>query len=307
MAADIKLVLTPKEKDLGEMTVRRVLPSSKLKMVGPFIFFDHMGPVDFPPGKGIEVRPHPHVCLSTVTYLFEGAMLHRDTVGTEIEIRPGAVNWMTAGKGISHSERSPECLRSAGHRAHGIQTWVALPKSHEECAPRFDHHPADTLPELNQDGLNIRMIAGEGFGMASPVEFPHPIFYAAVETETGGALSLPEEVEERCAYVVTGSMSIDGISYNEGQMVVFETGGEPELQIAPDSRVMLAGGGAMDGRRWIEWNFVASSPERIEQAKTDWRASISGNWTDTPFAMPPNENEYIPLPGDPEADAPAGS
>ncbi|MAT34491.1 MAG: hypothetical protein CMK06_05035 [Ponticaulis sp.] len=307
MAGEIKRVLEPKEKSLGQFSVRRVLPSSKQKMVGPFIFFDHMGPADFDPGKGIEVRPHPHVCLATVTYLFEGAMMHRDTVGTEIEIKPGAVNWMTAGKGISHSERSPDALKAQGHRLHGIQTWVALPKTHEECEPRFDRHPAETLPESNINGLQLRLIAGEAFDMTSPVEFPHPIFYAAVESETGGSLTLPETVEERCAYVVNGSLETQGQTFQEGQMVIFETGGAPELLIAPESKIMLAGGAAMDGRRWIEWNFVASSPERIEQAKSEWRASIAGRWENTPFAMPPNEHEYIPLPGDPEADAPAGS
>lgn len=307
MSGEIKRILSPKEKDLGELTVRRVLPSAQHKTVGPFIFFDHMGPVDFPAGKGIAVRPHPHVCLATVTYLFEGAMLHRDTLGTEIEIRPGAVNWMTAGKGISHSERSPKDLEAAGHRVHGIQTWVALPQSHEECEPRFDHHPADTIPETKMGDLRIRVIAGSGFGLTSPVQFPHPIFYAAVETDEGGTLELPEDVIERCVYVVSGSLKTLGQTIEEGQMVIFEPGGTPELEISSDAKIMIAGGAPMDGRRFIEWNFVASSKERIDQAKADWRASIAGNWSDTPFSMPPNENEYIPLPGDPEAEAPAGS
>ncbi len=307
MSGKVKLVLEPKSKSLGAFSVRRVLPSSKQKMVGPFIFFDHMGPAEFKPGSGVDVRPHPHVCLSTVTYLFEGTMLHRDTLGTEIEITPGAVNWMTAGKGISHSERSPEPLMKSGHRLHGIQTWVALPKSHEEIDPDFEHHPADTLPMTDLNGINIRMIAGEGFGLKSPVSFPHPIFYAALESQSGGSLSLPEEVIERAFYVVEGKTSFAGETYTEGQMVILEPGGSPELTLSENTRVMVAGGAPMDGRRWIEWNFVASSPERIEQAKTDWRASIAGNWKDTPFSMPPNEDEYIPLPGDPEADAPAGS
>ncbi|MAK62136.1 MAG: hypothetical protein CMK09_14285 [Ponticaulis sp.] len=307
MSGAPKLVLTSKEKSLGAFTVRRVLPSSKQKTVGPFIFFDHMGPADFPAGSGIDVRPHPHVCLATVTYLFEGAMLHRDTLGTEIEIHPGAVNWMTAGKGIAHSERTPEPHLSKGYHLHGIQTWVALPKSHEECEPRFDHHPAETLPVLVTDGLTIRMIAGSAYGLTSPVDFPHPILYAAVETRSGGTLNLPENVVERCAYVVSGQMETLGTVYEEGQMVIFEPGGAPKITLAENTRVMLAGGAPIDGRRWIEWNFVASSPERIDQAKQDWRASIAGNWVDTPFAMPPNENEYIPLPGDPEAEAPPGS
>ena len=307
MSDTIKTVLETKERSLGAFSVRRVLPAHNQKMVGPFIFFDHMGPADFPAGSGIDVRPHPHICLATVTYLFEGAILHRDTLDTEIEIRPGAVNWMTAGKGISHSERTPEPLFSNGHRLHGIQTWVALPESHEECAPRFDHHPADTLPETEINGLKIRMIAGSGFNMTSPVDFPHPIFYAAVDASQDGMISLPEAVEERCAYVVEGEMTLEGIIYSEGQMVVFNSGGAPELKIAAGSKVMLAGGAAMDSKRFIEWNFVASTKERIEQAKADWRASAAGNWQNTPFAMPPHENEYIPLPGDPGKEPQQGS
>ena len=289
-------VLEPKKRSLGAFDVRRVLPSHQQRMVGPFIFFDHMGPADFPAGKGIDIRPHPHVCLATVTYLFEGKMLHRDSLGTEIEITPGAVNWMTAGKGISHSERTPADIESTGYRLHGIQTWVALPKTHEEVDPDFKHHPADTLPETLIDGLKVRMIAGSGFGMTSPVEYPHPIFYAAIEAQSDGNLPLPEDVIERCFYVVEGSVTFGGKPYSEGQMVILETGGTPELSITKGSKVMLAGGAPMDGRRWIDWNFVASTQERIAQAKADWNASIAGNWTNTPFTMPPNEDEYIPLP-----------
>lgn len=307
MSDAIKAVLETKERSLGAFNVRRVLPTHNLKMVGPFIFFDHMGPADFPAGKGIDVRPHPHVCLATVTYLFEGAILHRDTLDTEIEIRPGAVNWMTAGKGISHSERTPEPLFSDGHRLHGIQTWVALPESDEECDPRFDHHPADSLPEKNISGLKVRMIAGSGFDMTSPVDFPHPIFYAAVDASEGGSLKLPEAVEERCAYVVEGSLTFEDTTFTEGQMIVFNPGGSPELSIAAESKVMLAGGAKMDSHRYIEWNFVASTKARIEQAKADWRASAAGNWQNTPFSMPPHESEYIPLPGDPEKEPQPGS
>jgi redox-sensitive bicupin YhaK (pirin superfamily) len=303
MQGSVKLVLEPKKRSLGAFDVRRVLPSSKQRMVGPFIFFDHMGPAEFPAGKGIDVRPHPHVCLATVTYLFEGAMLHRDSLGTEIEITPGAVNWMTAGRGISHSERTPAALETAGHRLHGIQTWVALPKTHEETEPAFVHHPASTLPETIIDGLTVRLIAGTAFGMTSPVDYPHPIFYATVETQTGGRLILPETVEERCFYVVQGAAELNGETYGEGQMVILESGDEPELSVGPDTRVMLAGGAPMDGKRWIDWNFVASSPERIEKAKADWRASIAGGWINTPFTMPPQESEYIPLPGDETSNA----
>lgn len=296
MTSLVKRVLEPKKRSLGAFDVRRVLPTAQQKMVGPFIFFDHMGPADFPAGKGIDVRPHPHVCLATVTYLFDGAILHRDTLGTEIEITPGAVNWMTAGKGISHSERTPARLEETGHHLHGIQTWVALPKTHEEIDPDFVHHPADTLPTKSEGGLRIRMIAGTGFGLTSPVEFPHPIFYASVEADTDGRLNLPEDVIERCFYIVSGEATFEGETYTEGQMVILETGGAPELTVKAGSKVMLAGGAPMDGRRWIEWNFVASTPERIEQAKADWQASIDGNWQDTPFSMPPNEDEFIPLP-----------
>lgn len=298
MTAEIKLVLDTRSKSLGAFSVRRALPDSRQKMVGPFIFFDHIGPAEFPPGKGIDVRPHPHVCLATVTYLFEGAMLHRDTLGTEIEIRPGAVNWMTAGKGISHSERTPKDVEDSGHTLHGIQTWVALPKVHEEMAPDFVHHPADTIPETEINGLSVRVIAGEAYGLTSPVSFPHPILYTAITSKKAGAISMPVDVEERCFYVVEGAVDFSGQTYKDGQMVILETAGEAELHLHDNSKVMLVGGAAMDGRRWIEWNFVASSKERIEQAKADWRASIAGDWTDTPFSMPPNENEYIPLPED---------
>ena len=306
MSSNVKLLLESKQRSLGAFSVRRVLPSHKQRMVGPFIFFDHMGPADFAPGTSVDVRPHPHVCLATITYLFEGGLLHRDTVGTEIEIRPGAANWMTAGKGISHSERSPDDLIKSGQTLHGIQTWVALPKSHEEVDPRFDHHPADTLPEKLINGINTRVIAGSAYEMTSPVDYPHPIIYVAYDAISEGRVDLPD-FEERCLYVVTGEMTFDGQIYTEGQMIILEAGPMPAISLTADTKVMLAGGAPMDGPRYIEWNFVASDKDRIEQAKADWRASIAGGWIDTPFTMPPNEHEYIPLPGDPEAEPQPGS
>ena len=250
MTAEIKLVLDTRSKSLGAFSVRRALPDSRQKMVGPFIFFDHIGPAEFPPGKGIDVRPHPHVCLATVTYLFEGAMLHRDTLGTEIEIRPGAVNWMTAGKGISHSERTPKDVEDSGHTLHGIQTWVALPKVHEEMAPDFVHHPADTIPETEINGLSVRVIAGEAYGLTSPVSFPHPILYTAITSKKAGAISMPVDVEERCFYVVEGAVDFSGQTYKDGQMVILETAGEAELHLHDNSKVMLVGGAAMAGFWW---------------------------------------------------------
>ena len=303
MGTKVKLVLETKTKSLGSFSVRRVLPSHKQRMVGPFIFFDHMGPASMPPGHGIDVRPHPHIGLSTVTYLFEGSILHRDSLGYEQEITPGAVNWMTAGKGISHSERSPQGVMETGQNLHGIQTWAALPKPHEETEPAFVHHPASTIPDVTVDHVCIRLFAGSAFGVSSPVDYPHPIFYAACSTnDIGGAIDLPTDVEERCFYIVSGQAAFEGKTYTEGQMVILEQGAPSSLHIEPNSIVMLAGGAPMDAPRFIDWNFVSSTKDRLEQAKADWRASIAGNWIDTPFTMPPKENEYIPLPGDPEAE-----
>ena len=305
MPPSIDLVIDPREKDLGGFTVRRVLPFHKRKMVGPFIFFDHMGPAEFTPGKGVEVRPHPHIGLATVTYLFDGALLHRDTLGTEIEIRPRAVNWMTAGRGISHSERTPEILREKSHRLHGIQTWVALPKSHEEVEPDFTHFPENDLPRLDLDGAEATIIAGTAYGHTSPVPFPHGIVYVAIEAPTPSSFQTPEGHEEIAVYVVEGTASVDDEHLTAGMMAVLKKNTVAQIETTADTKLMIAGGEPMDGRRVIDWNFVSSSKERIAQARDDWRASAENWWNGTPFAMPPKENEYIPYPGDPQIEPPS--
>ncbi len=280
--------ITGRARDLGGFSVARVLPAPQRRALGPFVFFDEMGPADFAAGTGIDVRPHPHIGLATVTYLFEGGLTHRDSLGTVIDILPGAVNWMTAGRGIVHSERSPAGLRAAGHRMHGIQSWLALPVGHEEDAPAFAHHPADTLPAITLDGARRVLIAGTAFHAASPVRTLSPLFYMHVEAEAGATVHLPHEHEERGVHVVSGAIAIDGSRYEAGQIVVFEPGAPAVWQALEPTRAMLLGGAPLDGPRHIDWNFVSHSPERIEAAKADWRAGR--------FPMVPGESEFIPLP-----------
>jgi redox-sensitive bicupin YhaK (pirin superfamily) len=257
-------------------------------MVGPFIFFDHMGPAALAPGDGLDVRPHPHIGLATVTYLFDGEILHRDSVGSVQPIRPGDVNWMTAGRGIVHSERTPPGLRAAGTRVHGIQTWVALPRAHEETAPAFAHHPAATLPVVTLPGVAVRVIAGTALGARSPVDVFSPTLYAAAELAPGARLALPPEHEERAVYLVDGAASVAGVALEPGTMAVLAPGADAEVRADAASIVMLLGGAKMDGARFIWWNFVSSSRERIEQAKADWREDR--------FPPVPGETERIPLP-----------
>lgn len=300
MSALIEQIIKPREKDLGDgFVVRRILPFHSRKMVGPFIFFDHFGPVDYAPGKGFDVRPHPHIGLATVTFLYEGAIRHKDNLGNDLVIRPGAVNWMTAGRGICHSERTPDEERKNGQSMHGIQTWVALPKDYAEIAPDFVHHPADTLPEFDLGGAHARVLAGDAFGHSSPVEFPWGIWYVGADADSGADFTVgAEEAEERALYVAFGEAVIDGELVEAGQMAIFTPGKDIPVSVAAGTRFMLAGGQPMDGPRKIEWNFVATDTDRLEQAKTDWRASAAGGWTDTPFTLPDGEDEYIPLPGD---------
>jgi len=285
----IAKLIEGRPRDLGGFSVTRLLPSPRQRMVGPFVFFDHMGPADFAPGQGIDVRPHPHIGLATVTYLFDGAFMHRDSLGTVIEINPGAVNWMTAGRGIVHSERSPDALRAAGHRIHGIQSWVALPHANAEDAPAFVHHPADTLPEIDLPGVALRLIAGVAFGATSPVQFPHKIVYLEAWIESGASLTLPADWEERGIFVVAGEVTVDGVPVGANTLAVLEPGSALRLYSPGISHVMLLGGAPMDGERLVDWNFVASSSERIEAAKADWRAGR--------FPQVPGESEFIPLPG----------
>jgi redox-sensitive bicupin YhaK (pirin superfamily) len=286
----VELEIDARKRDLGDgFTVRRLLPSPARQMVGPFIFFDQMGPVAMDPGRGLDVRPHPHINLATVTYLFEGEILHRDSLGSEQVIRPGAVNWMTAGRGIVHSERSPANARTAGVRLHGLQLWVALPKEHEEVEPSFRHHPADSIPALDTDGARLRVVAGTAYGVTSPVEVLSPLFYVEARIEAGGELALPDEHAERALYVVGGAVSADRKTYGEGTMVAFREHTPASITALAPAHVMLVGGARLEGERYVWWNFVSSSRERIEQAKDDWRSRR--------FApVPGDETEFIPLP-----------
>ena len=284
----LETMIVARTGDIGGFQVRRALPSVKRRMVGPFVFLDQMGPAEFLIGHGLDVRPHPHIGLATVTYLFEGEIMHRDSLGTVQAIRPGAVNWMTAGSGIAHSERTAPELRTQGFNLFGIQAWVALPANAEETAPAFVHHPAAKLPIIQAEGKTVRVIAGSLYGQASPVETPTATFYADAALEAGARIPLPAEHEERAVYVAQGKIDIAGDSFEEGQLLVFRPGDEITITTLEAARVMLLGGEPMDGPRHIWWNFVSSSQERIEQAKADWKAGR--------FGAVPDDNEFIPLP-----------
>jgi redox-sensitive bicupin YhaK (pirin superfamily) len=285
----IERVISGRPRDLGGFSVRRVLPAPGRQTIGPFIFFDHMGPARFEPGQGVDVRPHPHIGLATVTYLFEGAFMHRDSLGTVQLIEPGAVNWMVAGRGIAHSERTPPELRGGtGSALHGIQTWFALPVAHEEDAPSFEHHPAATLPEITLRGVALRVVAGDAYDARSPVGVASPTLYVDARLDTGAELELPDDVEQRAVYVASGALSIDGESFGSGTLVEFTPGTAVTLAATEPVRAMLLGGAPLDGPRHIWWNFVSSSRERIERAKTDWREQR--------FVAVPGDAERIPLP-----------
>jgi len=289
-APAVALHIAGRPRDLGDgFRVRRLLPAAPRRTVGPFIFFDHMGPVRMDPGRGLDVRPHPHINLATLTYLFEGEILHCDSLGTEQVIRPGALNWMTAGYGIVHSERSPAAARATGPALHGLQLWVALPRAHEEMAPSFEHHPADALPVLERRGVQLRVIAGSAYGATSPVRVFSPLFYVEAQLERGARLELPEEHAERAAYVVEGRIGCSGDAHASGSMLVFRDGAAASLEAHDASRIALIGGAPLDGERHVWWNFVSSRPERIEQAKEDWR---SGRFP----KVPGDDQEFIPLP-----------
>jgi redox-sensitive bicupin YhaK (pirin superfamily) len=287
----VEAVIIPRAHEVGGFEVRRALPARQRQMVGPFIFFDQMGPGEFLVGQGLDVRPHPHIGLSTVTYLFEGEILHRDSLGSAQPIRPGDVNWMTAGRGIAHSERTDPALRvHDNRRLFGIQSWVALPKAQEETAPAFVHHPAATLPVAEDDGMRLRLIAGTGWGLTAPVATASPLFYADAALSSGAALPLPEGHEERGAYVVQGAVEVAGTRFEAGRMLLFRAGDRLALRAGPEGvRLLMLGGAAMDGPRFIFWNFVSSSRERIEQAKADWKAGRFAK-------VPGGEHEFIPLP-----------
>lgn len=280
--------------DLGGFQVLRVLPHARRPMVGPFIFVDHMGPARFAAGRGIDVRPHPHIGLATVTYLFEGEFVHRDSLGSVQRIAPGDVNWMTAGRGIVHSERSPDALRAREHRAHGVQTWVALPLEHEDAAPSFEHHPAATLPRVEHEGVTIRVVAGAAFGAQAPVGVLSPTLYCALEFAPDARFAIPAEYAERALYVVDGELDLDGRALVRGQMAVLAAGTEPVAGSRGTARAMLLGGEPV-GRRLIHWNFVASTRERIDAARAEW-ARYGEVAERGRFGSIAGETEFIPLP-----------
>jgi redox-sensitive bicupin YhaK (pirin superfamily) len=296
----IETLIVPRARDIGGFEVRRALPAPRRQMVGPFIFFDEMGPAEFLTGQGIDVRPHPHIGLATVTYLYRGRMHHRDSLGTDQWIEPGAVNWMVAGRGITHSERSDGDLRKAPWALHGIQTWVALPEGAEDGAAGFEHAGKDALPLLEAEGAKARLILGSAWGESAPVKTFSEMFYADVDLGPGARVPLPEGHEDRGLYVVSGSVVIGGQTHGAARMMTFRPGDRLAVTAGPaGARIMLLGGETLPGPRYIWWNFVASSRERIEAAKEAWRA---GDWAHGRFHLPPgDEAEFIPLPPEPDA------
>ena len=292
----IEAVIDQRTRSLGGFDVGRVLPSAQRRMVGPFVFLDHMGPITFSPGipRTVDVRPHPHIGLSTVTYLFDGEIMHRDSVGSEQAIQPGEVNWMIAGRGITHSERF-EKARAQGGRMHGVQAWVALPKESEETEPLFFHHGLADLPLVQSQGVRARVLAGSAFGATAKVKTHSPMFYAHIEIGENASVALPDDAEERAAFVVSGEVEAGGQSFHDGQMIIFTRGETASLKATRAANVMAIGGAPI-GPRFIEWNFVSSSRERIEQAKADWKAGR--------MKLPDLDNkEFTPLP----ESVPAGS
>jgi redox-sensitive bicupin YhaK (pirin superfamily) len=288
----IDMVIVPRARDLGGFSVRRALPSKQRQMVGPFIFFDQMGPAEFLLGAGMDVRPHPHIGLSTVTYLFEGEIIHRDSLGTVLPIRPGELNWMTAGRGIAHSERTPPELRSIGTKLFGIQSWVALSAADEEAEPDFVHYGANDLPVLEDEGKVVRVIAGSVLGASSPVRTSSPMFYADISLSASASVPLDPDYDERAIYTVAGEVEIAGDVFGPAQLLVCRPGDRITIRAKTDARFMALGGEPMDGSRHIWWNFVSSRKDRIERAKADWKKGH--------FDAVPGDTEFIPLP-EPEA------
>ncbi len=281
-------VVTPRVHDLGGFEVRRAVPSIQARSVGPFVFVDHMGPAVFAPGQGIDVRPHPHIGLATVTFLWSGALHHRDTLGTTQEIGPGDVNWMTAGRGIAHSERTPAAPREVEHPLHGMQTWVALPKADEETAPAFHHYTATTLPQIERPGARLRIVAGRAYGEESPVRVFADTLYVAIDLDAGAETELEAHHRERALYVLEGEAQLDGADIPAMHLIVLDDGVRHRLRAKTALKAMLLGGAPLDGPRHLWWNFVSSSRDRIEQAKEDWRNGA--------FGIIDGETEFIPLP-----------
>lgn len=292
---DIETVIVPRARDLGGFEVRRALPAPQRQMVGPFIFFDQMGPAEFITGKGIDVRPHPHIGLGTVTYLYEGEFEHRDSLGTHQMIYPGEVNWMVAGNGVTHSERTSEDTRAGRSKLYGIQTWIALPEKNEDDTARFEHHGKADLPFLEGEGKKARLILGRAWGETAPATLHSDTFYADVQMQAGAKLPMPEDHEDRGLYVSEGSVQIAGDVFEAGRIVVFRPGDAITITAGPQgARVLALGGETLNGPRYIWWNFVASSREKIEAAKEAWAA---GDWDHGRFKLPPgDEAEFIPLP-----------
>lgn len=285
----IELILDARAERVGSFAVARVLPSRRRRAVGPFVFLDHMGPAAMEPGQGADVRPHPHIGLATVTYLFEGSVVHRDSVGSLQTIVPGDVNWMTAGRGVTHSERSDEATRAQGGRMHGLQAWVALPRAHEEAEPSFVHHAAATLPTATRPGVVLRVIAGHAYGLRAPVEVLSPLGYVDVRLEAGAEIPLLDEHAERAVYVVEGALGVGSDTVARGQLAAFATGAACTLRAgAEGARLVVLAGAPLDGPRHMWWNFVSSSPERLERAKQDWA-----------------EGRFPPVVGDPDSPTPA--
>ncbi|MGE0255339.1 MAG: pirin family protein [Alphaproteobacteria bacterium] len=283
-----EFVLAPRARDIGGFEVRRVLPDGRRRTVGPFVFFDHMGPARFAAGQGIDVRPHPHIGLATLTWLFDGEIMHRDSLGTVQAIRPGEVNWMTSGRGIVHSERTPETVRAAGSGLAGIQTWIGLPRADEECAPAFSHHTAGELPGFAEDGVALRLAGGTLRGLRSPVHVYSPLVFAEAKLAAGATLVVPPEHAERALHVAEGAVACGGTRIETGTMAVFPAGEDIVATADGPATVILIGGEPLDGERHLWWNFVSSSRERIERAKADWREGR--------FAMVEGDPEFIPLP-----------
>lgn len=290
----LELIIKARERDIGGFMVRRMLPFASHRMVGPFVFFDYVGPGEFKPGQGLDVRPHPHINLATVTYLFEGKFQHRDSLGSNQIVEPGAINWMTAGRGIVHSERTPEPDRRSGSKIHGIQLWVALPREHEETAPSFSHHPKETLPEFKKGEAKIKILLGRAFGKVSPVKIYSDLFYVEINLAKGSSLTLPVEGRESALQIISGSVSIEGQEVKASEMAVGKTGEDLTILAVEDSHVMAIGGSSV-GERFLYWNFVSSSKERLEEAKANWsEGPHSDNSRFHP--IPGDDQEFIPLP-----------
>jgi redox-sensitive bicupin YhaK (pirin superfamily) len=293
--SSIETLIVPRARDLGDFEVRRALPAPKRQMVGPFIFFDQAGPAEFVTGQGVDVRPHPHIGLATVTYLYRGEFQHRDSLGSNQMILPGAVNWMVAGRGVTHSERTSEATRKGPHSLFGIQTWVALPDDKEDVAPSFEHHGKDALPYIENDGVGVRLILGRAYGETAPARVYSDTFYADATLQPGARMPLPDDHEDRGLYVVEGSVSVAGQTFEAGRMMVFRPGDHIAVTAGErGARLIILGGATLSGPRYIWWNFVASSQERIDAAKEDWRR---GRWGQGLFDLPPDDrDEFIPLP-----------